>query len=60
MSIVVLLTTSDIMRPDQNSCISLARCRAAYHGFSYPEPHAYLLSPSYTARTPALVTRTAD
>ena len=38
MPIVMFLTTSDIMRPDQNSCISLARCRAACHGFDYPAP----------------------
>src|ERR1017187_4718012 len=36
MPIVMFLTTSDIMRPDQDSCFSLARCRAAYHGFNYP------------------------
>ena len=32
MPIVMFLTTSDLMRPDQNSCFSWARCRAAYHG----------------------------
>jgi hypothetical protein len=34
MPIVMFLTTSDLMRPDQNSCFSWARCRAAYHGFN--------------------------
>ncbi len=36
--IVMFLTTSDIMRPDQDSCFSLARCRAAYHAFNDPVP----------------------
>jgi hypothetical protein len=40
LPIVMFLTTSDIMRPDQDSCFSLARCRAAYHGFNYPVPHS--------------------
>jgi hypothetical protein len=52
MPIVMFLTTSDIMRPDQDSCFSLARCRAAYHAFDYPVPHSWTLSPSYPARTP--------
>jgi hypothetical protein len=39
MPIVMFLTTSDIMRPDQDSCLSLARCRAVYHGFNYPVSH---------------------
>ena len=38
MPIVMFLTTSEIMRPDQDSCFSLARCRAAYRGFNYPVP----------------------
>ncbi len=36
MPIVVLSTTSDIMRPDQDSCFSLAQCRAAHHAFNDP------------------------
>jgi hypothetical protein len=36
MPIVMLSTTSDIMRPDQDSCFSLARCRAAYYAFNDP------------------------
>jgi hypothetical protein len=55
MPIVMFLTTSNIMRPDQDSCFSLARCRAAYHGFHYPVPHSSTLLRSYPAGTPALV-----
>jgi len=40
MPIVMLSTTSDIMRPDQDSCFSLARCSAAYHAFNDPVPHS--------------------
>jgi hypothetical protein len=52
MPIVMFLTTSNIMRPDQDSCFSLARCRAAYHGFDYPVPHSSTLLRSYPAGTP--------
>ena len=38
MPIVMFLTTSDIMRPDQDSCFSVARYRAAYHAFNDPAP----------------------
>jgi hypothetical protein len=60
MPIVMLLTTSDIMRPDKDSYFSLARCRAAYHAFSDPVPHSSTLSPSFPARSPTLVSGTAD
>jgi hypothetical protein len=40
MPIVMFLTTNDNMRPDQDSCFSLARCRAAYHAFNDPVPHS--------------------
>jgi hypothetical protein len=40
MPIVMFLTTNGIMRPDQDSCFSLARCGAAHHGFNYPVPHS--------------------
>ena len=43
MPIVMLLTTSNIARPYQGSCFSLARCRAAYHGFNYPVPRSSTL-----------------
>jgi hypothetical protein len=36
MPIVMFLTASDLMRPDQNSDFSWGRCRAAYHGSDYP------------------------
>ena len=60
MPIVMFLTTSDLMRPDQNSDFSWARCRAAYHGFNYPVPNSSTLLPSYPAGTPALVSGTTD
>jgi hypothetical protein len=40
MPIVMFLTTNDNMRPDQDSCFSLARCRAAYDAFNDPVPHS--------------------
>ncbi len=60
MPIVMFLTTSDIMRPDHDSCFSLARCRAPYHGFNYPVPHSSTLLPSYPAGPPALVSGTTS
>ena len=55
MPIVMFLTTSDLMRLDQDSDFSWARCRAPYHGFNYPVPHSSTLLPSHPAGTPALV-----
>ena len=60
MPIVMFLTNSDLMRPDQDSYFSSARCRASYHGFNYPVPHSSTLLPSYPAGTPALLSGTAD
>jgi len=60
MPIVMFLTTSELMRPDQNSDFSLGRCRAAYHGSNYPVPNSSTLLPSYPAGTPALVSGTTD
>jgi hypothetical protein len=57
MPIVMFSTTSDLLRPDQNSNFSWARCSAAYHGFNYPVPNSSTLLPSYPAVTPALVQR---
>lgn len=52
MPIVLFLTTSDLIRPDQNSYFSWTRCRAAYHGFNYPVPHASTLLPSSLQEPP--------
>ena len=60
MPIVMFLTNSDLMRPDQNSDFSWARCRASYHGFNYPVPNSSTLLPSFPAGTPALVSGTTD
>ncbi len=60
MPIVMFSTTSDLMRPDQNSDFSRARCRAAYHGFNYPAPNSSALLHSHPAGTPALVSGTTD
>ena len=45
MPIVMFLTTSDLMRPDQNSDFSWARRGAAYRGFNYPVPNSSTLLP---------------
>ena len=60
MPIVMLLTTSDLMRPIRIPDFSWARCRAAYHGFNYPVPNSSTLLPSYPAEPPALVIGTTD
>jgi hypothetical protein len=60
MPIVMFLTNSDLMHPDQNSYFSWARCRASYHGFNYPVPHSSILLPSYPAGTAALLRGTTD
>ncbi len=47
MPIVMFSTTTDLMRPDQNSDFIWARYRAAYHGFNYPVRNSSTLLPSY-------------
>jgi hypothetical protein len=60
MPIVMFLTTSDHMRPDQNSYFSWGRRRAAYHGSNYPVPNSSTLLPSYPAGISALASGTTD
>ena len=60
MPIVMFLTNSDLMRPDQNSYISWVRCRASYHGFNYPVPQFVDSVAFLPCRNPALLSGTTD
>jgi hypothetical protein len=55
MPIVMFLTTSDPTRPDRNSGISRARCRASHHGSNDPLPHSATPLPSQPLGTPAVL-----
>ena len=57
MPIVMFLTTSDLMRPDQNSDFSWARCRKAYDGLNYPVPKSSTLVAFPPCRNPRVVQR---
>jgi hypothetical protein len=46
MPIVMLATTGDLVRPDQNSDFNRARHTAVCHEFNYPVPNSSALLPS--------------
>jgi hypothetical protein len=60
MPIVMFLTTSDLMRPDQKSDFSWERCRAALPWIQLSGANSSTLLPSYPAGTPAFVSGTTD